>query len=219
MTADELQTYYSRRAHEYESIYEKPERQRDLTRLKEAVRSLFASQAVLEVACGTGYWTQVVTETARFVTAIDASDEVLEIARQKRIKEGKVEFRKADAYRLGQLPGPYTAALAAFWWSHVPREKIAPFLQSLHHSLAVESLVVLIDNKYVPGNSTPISSNDASGNTYQNRRLSDGTEYRVLKNFPSEAELKRSLGAVATSFCFHELEYYWYATYRVRKEA
>lgn len=219
MTADELQTYYSRRAREYESIYEKPERQADLTRLKEAVRCLFASQAVLEVACGTGYWTQVVAETAKFVTAIDASDEVLEIARQKRIKEGKVEFRKADAYGLAQLSGPYTAALAAFWWSHVPREKIALFLQSLHHSLAATSLVVLIDNRYVPGNSTPISGHDASGNTYQNRSLSDGTEYRVLKNFPSEAELKRSLGAAATSFCFHELEYYWYATYRVYKEA
>jgi SAM-dependent methyltransferase len=217
MIADELLTYYSRRAREYENIYEKPERQSDLARLKEAARSWFASQAVLEVACGTGYWTQVIAETAKFVTAIDASDEVLEIARQKRIEEGKVEFRRADAYCLAQLSGPYTAALAAFWWSHVPREKIALFLQSLHQSLAAKSLVVLIDNKYVPGNSTPISNSDTSGNTYQNRRLSDGTEYRVLKNFPSEPELKHSLGAAATAFCFQELEYYWYATYRVHK--
>jgi SAM-dependent methyltransferase len=218
MIADELLTYYSRRAREYENIYEKPERQSDLARLKEAARSWFASQAVLEVACGTGYWTQVIAETAKFVTAIDASDEVLEIARQKRIEEGKVEFRRADAYCLAQLSGPYTAALAAFWWSHVPREKIALFLQSLHQSLAAKSLVVLIDNKYVPGNSTPIANSDTSGNTYQNRKLSDGTAYRVLKNFPTEPELKRSLGAAVTEFCFHEMEYYWYATYRVHKE-
>jgi demethylmenaquinone methyltransferase/2-methoxy-6-polyprenyl-1,4-benzoquinol methylase len=217
MTADSLETYYSRRAHEYENIYQKPERQSDLAQLKEVVCTLFSGHTVLEVACGTGYWTQVVAKTAEFVTATDISSEVLEIARQKPVEEGKVEFLKNDAYGLAQLAGPYTAALAAFWWSHVPREKVEQFLRSFHHSLAAGSLVMLIDNKYVPGNSTPITSTDESCNTYQLRKLSDGTEYRVLKNFPGEVELQRSLGVTAKSFCFHELTYYWYATYFVHK--
>ena len=219
MTTDQLQTYYSRRAREYEDIYQKPERQSDLAQLKEVVRSLFSAHTVLEVACGTGYWTQVVTETAKFVTATDTSDEVLEIGIQKPIKESKVEFINADAYCLAKLAGPYTAALAAFWWSHIPRDRIEQFLRSLHHSLAANRLVMLIDNKYVPGSSTPISSSDESGNTYQTRKLSDGMEYRVLKNFPGESELRRSLGVTAKKFCFHELNYYWYATYRAHKEA
>src|SRR5688572_19001903 len=56
----ELHTYYSKRAGEYERIYEKPERQSDLAKLKDVVRSFFASHVVLEVACGTGYWTQII---------------------------------------------------------------------------------------------------------------------------------------------------------------
>jgi ubiquinone/menaquinone biosynthesis C-methylase UbiE len=67
MTTDELQTYYSRRAREYELIYEKPERQSDLAQLKRILRSLLASQTVLELACGTGYWTQVIAEKAKSV--------------------------------------------------------------------------------------------------------------------------------------------------------
>jgi len=44
-----------------------------------------------------------------------------------------------------------------------------------------------MDNRYVDGSSTPISERDADGNTYQRRRLADGSDNRVLKNFPTEA--------------------------------
>jgi hypothetical protein len=50
--------------------------------------------------------------------------------------------------------------------------------------------VVLLDNRYVEGSSTPVSEPDAHGNTYQLRRLADATEVRVLKNFPSKAQLR-----------------------------
>ncbi len=215
----EIARYYAMRAREYERVYEKPERQNDLARLKEIVGPLLASHVVLEVACGTGFWTQVISEKATFVTALDVSDEVLDIARQKPITEGKVEFKKADAFRLSQITGQYTAAFAAFWWSHIPKESVTSFLQSLHHPLTSGSLVAFVDNRYIPGNSTPITDCDKFGNTYQTRRLSDGTEHRIIKNYPSKTELQLNLGAQAESFQFQELQYYWYATYRVKKEA
>ena len=49
---------------------------------------------------------------------------------------------------------------------------------------------MLLDNLFVAGSSTPISERDDDGNTYQTRKLRDGTTHRVLKNFPTESELR-----------------------------
>ena len=56
-TTPHLEKYYSKRASEYEQIYEKPERQHELEWLRNRIPMLFRGKTVLEVACGTGYWT------------------------------------------------------------------------------------------------------------------------------------------------------------------
>lgn len=82
-------------------------------------------------------------------------------------------------------------ALAGFWWSHVPLERIPAFLQSLHATLAPGARVVMLDNRYVAGSSTPIAECDAAGNSYQQRLLADGSVHRVLKNFLTREDLWR----------------------------
>ena len=67
-----------------------------------------------------------------------------------------------------------------------------------------------MDNRFVEGSSTPISEIDAQGNTYQLRRLGDGSQVRVLKNFPTEAELRSHLPPTLN---LKMLEYYWLADY------
>jgi demethylmenaquinone methyltransferase/2-methoxy-6-polyprenyl-1,4-benzoquinol methylase len=57
---------------------------------------------------------------------------------------------------------------------------------------------------------------DAQGNTYQMRPLADGGRLRVLKNFPSEGELRERLAPHASSFKFEALEYYWLVEYRLQ---
>jgi demethylmenaquinone methyltransferase/2-methoxy-6-polyprenyl-1,4-benzoquinol methylase len=46
--------------------------------------------------------------------------------------------------------------------------------------------------------------------------LADGTEHRVLKNFPSEADLRAALAPHARSFAYRPLEYYWLAEYELK---
>ena len=89
---DKLAEYYAKRANEYERVYAKPERQRDLAALKERVRRMLAGRRVLELACGTGYWTEVFAPVAKEVTALDVNEEVLAIARAKSYPPGRVEF-------------------------------------------------------------------------------------------------------------------------------
>ena len=89
---DNLQAYYAKRAAEYERIYAKPERQADLAALRSRIPALLARRSVLEVACGTGYWTEVIAPHVRSITAIDYVEETLAIARSKKYPANRVEF-------------------------------------------------------------------------------------------------------------------------------
>ncbi|MEE9597818.1 MAG: hypothetical protein V3V96_13670, partial [Acidiferrobacterales bacterium] len=62
-----------------------------------------------------------------------------------------------------------------------------------------------------------VSRHDAEGNTYQKRRLADGSEHEVLKNFPTKAGLVEQLTPYARDIGIELLTYYWLATYRVTK--
>lgn len=207
-----LEEYYAARAAEYDQIYQKPERQSDLRTLESEIPSAFTDRKVLEVACGTGYWTSFIAPKAKTVVAIDVAEETLEIA-QKRKNVESVDFRIGDAFALPETLGIFDAAFAGFWISHVPKSKLRTFVEGLHKKLSKGARVVFIDNLYVEGNSTPISARDAEGNTYQTRRLQDGTEHRVLKNFPSETELMTSLKDLATDAQLRLLTYYWALSY------
>lgn len=209
-----LQAYYARRAAEYERIYEKPERQRDLARLRADLPRLFEGTAVLEIACGTGYWTPLIAAAAESVLAVDASEEVLDIARSKGYPRQNVRFERADAYALPAWPQKFTACFAGFWWSHVPLRGLGEFLAGLHARLGPGAKVVFVDNRYVERSSTPLARTDDEGNTYQRRRLADGSEHEVLKNFPSAGQVRARLGAPGRDAGWHELEHYWYIAYR-----
>jgi ubiquinone/menaquinone biosynthesis C-methylase UbiE len=216
LASAELVDYYRRRASEYEAIYAKPERQSDLAVLRQAVPQRLVARRVLEIACGTGYWTALVAPVAASVVATDLAEEPMAIARAKSYPPDKVRFVLADAYQLPENLGRFDGALAIFWWSHIPLARIGDFLASLHRRLQPGARVVMMDNLYVEHSSTPISERDSSGNTYQLRRLADGSESRVLKNFPSEAELRAALHPHAARFAYRSLEYYWLAEYQLK---
>ena len=205
--------YYAARAAEYERVYDKPERQADLHQLWSLIPELLRDSSVLEVACGTGYWTQHIAKTARSIHATDLAEATLAIARAKALPPDRVSFHVADAMALPDSLGSFDAAFAGFWWSHVPRQRIADFLASLHGRLTPGAKVVLLDNLYVSGSSTPISRKSSDGDTYQRRKLSDGSGYEVLKNFPTEDELQSDVKSVAKNVRYRAFGYYWLMEY------
>ena len=208
-----LAEYYARRASEYERIYAKPERQADLAVLRARLAKAFAGRSVLEVACGTGWWTQVIAPAAAEVTAIDAGEEVLAIARAKDYPPGRVSFAAGDAYALPDFGRRHGALFAGFWWSHVPRARLDEFLRGAGRAAAPGALMVFLDNRYVEGSSTPIARRDAEGNSYQMRTLEDGSAHEVLKNFPNEGELIRSASRHGWGANVELLPHYWLLTY------
>lgn len=215
MAADSnLVEYYAARAAEYEKIYQKSERQKDLAVLKKRLQEELAGENILEIACGTGYWTQLAAQSANSILATDISKEALQIARMKDYPKRNVIFEKRDLFQLAGLTGRFTAGLAAFWWSHLKKSEIVGFLRNFHEALSPNAKVVFMDNDYVPGSSLPIGRTDEEGNTYQSRTLEDGSEYEVLKNFPKEAELRQAVDGQAKDIRFLNLTYYWLFSYR-----
>ncbi len=211
---DALKAYYAARAREYERIYDKPERQSDLRRLERMIPAEFDAREVLEIACGTGWWTRHLAGRARRVVATDATPETLAIARAKDLPPERVSFELADAFDLPAHLRDFDGAFAGFWWSHLKHAQCRQFLAALHRCLRPGATVVFVDNLYVEGSSTPIDRVDEEGNTYQRRTLSDGTEHLVLKNFPTELELASRVDGFASRWRYTALDYYWVFAYQ-----
>lgn len=208
-----MQAYYAQRAPSYDRVYLKPERQADLRAIEAWVPGPFAGRRVLEVACGTGWWTVHAARDARDWLATDLNPETLAIARTRAMPPA-VRFAIADAGALDALgESGFDAAFAGFWWSHVSWPRLAGWLQALHALLAPGARVVFIDNRYVEGSSTPISRTDADGNTWQRRRLDDGSAHEVLKNFPAREQAFARLGPRAVRREWIEHEHYWILDY------
>jgi demethylmenaquinone methyltransferase/2-methoxy-6-polyprenyl-1,4-benzoquinol methylase len=162
-----------------------------------------AGRDVLEVACGTGNWTQVLARRARTVVATDLIGECLELARRKVPEGGNVTFKAADAYSLEGPEGSFDAAFAADWWSHMPRSMVGPFLESLHRRLRPGARVVMVDMMRSESFDLAFHRIDAEGNEVQMRTLPDGGPYLVVKNFPEEDELRCCLEGMATDVRYH----------------
>jgi len=211
-----MQSYYAARAAEYDRIYLKPERQTDLRAIERWLPAKFSAARVLEIACGTGYWTQFIAPLAARVLAIDSAAETMAIAKT-RVPLGKVEFLSGDAYALPADIGRFDAAFAGFWFSHIPKKRQREFLHGLAARLEPGARVVFLDNRYVEGSSTPLTERDADGNTFQTRRLDDGSTHQVLKNFPAEAELIELVDGLGQGPVFTTWQYYWAFEYVVQQ--
>jgi hypothetical protein len=148
------------------------------------------------------------------VRAVDINEEVHDMARAKSLT---ARFERADVYAMPTFQQRFDAGLAAFWWSHIPKGRLRDFLTQFHRPLAPGATVVFMDNVYVEGSSTPISRTDADGNTHQIRKLDDGSTHEVLKNFPTEDELRCAVEGIASEIRIDFLGYYWILTYATRQ--
>ena len=97
-----MQAYYGARAEEYERIYHREDAnfQEELAHLSAIIKKQVEGRRVLEIACGTGYWTQIAAETASQIVGVDIRPEVLHIAESKPWPKGNASFIEGDAYEV-----------------------------------------------------------------------------------------------------------------------
>jgi demethylmenaquinone methyltransferase/2-methoxy-6-polyprenyl-1,4-benzoquinol methylase len=206
----EMLEYYRARAPlmQYEGL--PPEVERGLAAYAEYFGDKLEGRNILEIACGTGFWTQKLARQALSVVAIDAAPEMLAIARARPYERSNVEFILDDAYALDKVRDGFGGAFHFQWISHVPRARLAEFFARLHGRLSARAVVVFGDNK------DQGTQPDSDGNLYQERRLPDGSRHRVIKNWLAEDELRRLLEPCTELLEFQDFERDWFVCYRLR---
>ena len=210
----DIVTYYKDRAGEYEEIYFKPERQEELKRIEDILKDTFKKKTVIEIACGTGYWSERISETAKSIFATDINDSVLEVARNKGYSKNNVNFQNHDLFSFNPEER-FESLFGGFIWSHIKLQELDNFFDKVNNLILPNGTIVLIDNNYVEGISTPVTDEDEFGNTYQTRTLKDGSNHLVLKNFPREDFIREKLKSKAKEISFINLKYYWILKYNI----
>lgn len=207
-----LISYYNKRAKEYDRVYQIPEEQEDLAKATEFFQTIFANKTLLEIACGTGYWTEQIAKTATAILATDINRNVIDIAKTRQYNN-IVTFEIEDLFHL-KTKNKFDALFGGFIWSHILLQDLDNLLASLKKNIIENGTMVFIDSKPIEGryhDKKRITRTDEFGNTFQTRQLEDGSTYEVLKNFPNNDFLYSKLSKIATNINFIDLDHYWIA--------
>ena len=216
MITEQSAQFYAKSASNHDRIYDRPERKEDLAAMRSHVAETLRGHTVLELACGTGYWTAVIAATADKVVATDINPEMIALGKLRALPSDKVDFKVADAWNLPDDIGSYTAVFIGFWWSHVKREEQERFLAQLRAKVGDDMFIVLLDDAYVEGSSETVARTDMEGNTYQIRIAPDGERYEIPKTYPSDSALRKKLASSVREIRIVRLEYYWLLTCRLK---
>jgi SAM-dependent methyltransferase len=197
----EQRSYYRARAPEYDEWWRRQGRfdrgeeelfewQRQVAVVDDALASFGAAGSVLELAGGTGWWTERLACTADRLTVVDSSPEVL-VLNQERVGRSDVNYVVADLFDW-QADSRYDVVFFSFWLSHVPRSRFGEFWALLRSCLTPTGRVFLIDNRNDPQPETRPKDPFVLkyGTDLHVRRLRDGSEHRVVSVMYEPGELQ-----------------------------
>jgi len=194
--------YYRARATEYDQWFyrqgrydRRPEvNQRWFAEAQIVADALDAFQpngSVLELACGTGIWTERLLRHADDITAVDASPEMLAL-NQQRVQSDKVSYIEADVFAW-KPSRQFDMVFFSFWLSHVPPERFEDFWVLVRRALRPDGRFFLVDSHCEP-TSTALDHSPPDWNaTTSIRRLNDGREFEIYKVFYNPPVLQRRL--------------------------
>ena len=208
--------FYAKAAAGWDEREEDEERAADLEEVADGVAGLVEGQAVLELACGTGRWTEVLAEVADSVVAVDINPAMLEQARARGLPEDQVRFVEADALALPADLGEVDAVFIGFWWSHLTRAHQERLLAGLRARVGKDVQLIVLDDEYVEGHSAPVARTDAQGNTWQVAVAPDGERFELPKGYPTDSALRKRLASVAREIRVARWDTCWVLTCRLK---
>jgi demethylmenaquinone methyltransferase/2-methoxy-6-polyprenyl-1,4-benzoquinol methylase len=196
--------YYRARASEYDEWFLRQGRYdhgptetrkwfAEVEQMERALAAFAPTGDVLELACGTGLWTQQLANYATRITAVDSSPEVLAISRRRLAERGaSIEYLEANLFSW-QPTKRYDVVFFSFWLSHVPPERFTAFWDLVRQALAPGGRVFFIDSLYSETSTARDHQLEGKAATSVMRRLNDGQEFRIVKVFYRPEKLAAQL--------------------------
>ncbi len=146
---------------------------------------------VLELACGTGLWTERLLDHAHSVTAVDAAPEMLAL-NQRRVESGRVRYVHADLFDWRPTER-YDVVFFAFWLSHVPPQRFQRFWDLVREALEPAGRVFFVDSLPEPTSRAVDHDRLDPRDMIVSRKLNDGRTYQIVKVFYDPEELSLRL--------------------------
>jgi ubiquinone/menaquinone biosynthesis C-methylase UbiE len=197
---EEMRQYYARRAPEYDDWYERAGRYDDPATNAQwhgevaalgHIAADFGSGRLLDVACGTGRWTEHFAANPRVteVTALDGAAEMLAQTRARLAGAGcRATLVPGDAYAMPFVDASFDCAFSGFFLSHVAQERVGTWLAEVRRVLRPGGALLIFDSLLPEGREEV---------QVQQRPLKDGSRHRVLKVYYTPATLTKALAPIA----------------------
>jgi demethylmenaquinone methyltransferase/2-methoxy-6-polyprenyl-1,4-benzoquinol methylase len=179
-----VKAYYDRRAPEYDDWWlgqglhadrERPGWEDELRLLEGVIRGLPPTRT-LDVACGTGFLTRHLRGD---VVGLDASEHMLELARTQ---APAARLEQGDALALPFQDGEFDRVFTSYFYCHLEDDERERFLGEARR-VAPELVVV-----------ASIRGDGDDAERWEERRLADGSRWRVYKRVFEGRDLAAELG-------------------------
>jgi SAM-dependent methyltransferase len=161
----------------------------DATEVENAVDTFGLRGRILELAGGTGIWSQKLLRYAEQLTILDASAEVLAI-NEARLRSERVRYIQADVFDWRPTEH-FDVVFFGFWLSHIPESKFEAFWELVRAALAPQGRAFFVDSQREP--TSTASDQLLSDSSITVRLLNDGRTFAIYKVFYNPVDLQRRL--------------------------
>lgn len=161
--------YYDARAEEFDRLA--PQNANWVKAHQEAIEALPIDRISgygLEIACGTGLFTEHIAPYCSGLDAIDTSAKSLQLNKE-RVKSEKINYIQANILNW-QPQRKYEFIFFSLWLCHVPPSRFSDFWNMLAKAIQPGRSVVFIDK----------NSRGKSADDFQDRKHTDGNDYRIV---------------------------------------
>jgi demethylmenaquinone methyltransferase/2-methoxy-6-polyprenyl-1,4-benzoquinol methylase len=156
-------------------------------------------EQVLELACGTGIWTQALLSIGRVITAVDAAPDMLEINARK-VASLRVRYQHADLFTW-EPDRQYDLVFFSFWLSHVPPDALDAFLDTVRRAVRPGGYLAIVDQDIPTQEHRLVAQDDI----HALRRTSDGRTFTIVKAFHDLTALEDRLTHLGFEVIVHRL--------------
>jgi SAM-dependent methyltransferase len=179
----------------------------------ESLQRTLTKRRVLEIACGSGRWTQFIADVAACVVATDPCPQLLDYGR--RLNLPNTEWVECDAFSLGQIEGTFNGACHINFMNHVPLELLPMYLEKVHEKLEPGSAVFCASQRFQGSSEEPWYQKAETGDMVSLRHHDDGRPIEVVDTLFTEELVREVLSGKARDLEITMKPWWWWASYRV----
>lgn len=178
----------------------------EIEKLAAALERFGPEGRILELAGGTGIWSERLLGHADALTVVDGSSEMLAI-NAARLHSQRVEYLHEDLFDW-QPDEQFDTVFFSFWLSHVPDSEFDRFWTLVRSCLEPGGRVFFIDSRRRSTSTARDQTTPVEADRME-RRLNDGRKFNVYKIYYAPRDLEHRLASLGWNAEIAETDEYF----------